>query len=237
MSWSFWFPIGLLILILQACTPRVPQEELFIPAPIQSIPEYTVREKPVAEYGLIIIDPGHGGEDYGAHSITKPLYHEKNLNFSLARMLQNILDGQGYRTTLTRKGDQFVALDKRADFANQAGASLFVSVHFNSAPSTEASGIEVYYYRSETDPARSKASLNCAKAILDEVIKISNAKSRGTKHGDFAVIRKTEMPAVLVEAGFLTNASEMENIKDPVYLKKLALGISLGIKRYLESKS
>ncbi len=235
MSWRQWLPIGMLIFLLQACTPQVSQEDGVTPS-LKPSPEYAAKDRSAEKYGLIVIDPGHGGEDYGAHSVTKPYYHEKNLNLSLARMLKNILDSQGFRTCLTRKGDHFVSLDKRAEYANHAAASLFVSVHFNSAPSAEASGIEVYYYRSETHQVRSKSSLQCAQAILDEVIKVSQAKSRGTKHGDFAVIRKTHMPAVLVEAGFLTNVPEMENIKDPTYLKKLAWGISQGIKRYLEMK-
>jgi N-acetylmuramoyl-L-alanine amidase len=73
-----------------------------------------------------------------------------------------------------------------------------------------------------------------AQTVLDHVIESTAAKSRGVKHGNFLVIRETEMPAILVEGGFLTNTSEMDRIKDPSYLKKLALGIAKGIQTYLQ---
>jgi|694.fasta_scaffold04059_15 N-acetylmuramoyl-L-alanine amidase len=183
---------------------------------------------------LIVIDPGHGGDDFGAHSNTHPRYQEKYLNLSTAKLLNTYLTQKGYRTVMTRQDDTFIALDKRAEFANQKKPAVFVSVHYNSAPSKQAEGVEVYYYRSEENKKRSKDSRLLAQAVLDEVIDNTNAKSRGTKHGDFAVIRETDMAAILVEGGFLTNEKEMQRIRDPMYLKKLAWGIAQGIDNYLK---
>lgn len=182
---------------------------------------------------LVIIDPGHGGEDFGTHSNSQPRYEEKNLNLATANMLASYLTQQGYPVILTRNDNSFIALDKRAAFANERGCTLFVSVHYNSAPSKDADGIEVFYYRSSDNQERTKASRSLANAVLEKVIKNTQAKSRGTKHGDFAVIRLTKMPAILIEGGFLTNDAEMQRIKDPSYLKKIAWGISEGIIAFL----
>lgn len=220
------FSFFLLLIVLQGCASRMEFEEVPL---FETGIDY--QEAPPSKPIFIVIDPGHGGEDYGAHSKTKPQYHEKNLNLVLGRMVKQNLDFRGYTTYMTRQSDIFIPLDKRASNANELHASLFVSVHFNSAPSVEASGIEVYYYK--TLGQRSDKSAELAQDVLNNIIKIAKAKSRGIKHGDFAVIRKTNMPAILVEGGFLTNAKEMESIKDPAYLKKLAWGITQGIDQYL----
>lgn len=182
---------------------------------------------------LIIIDPGHGGEDFGTHSLTSPKYQEKNLNMSTAQLVKENLEKMGYRPILTRSTDEFISLENRAEMANKRQSDLFVSVHYNSAPSRQAEGVEVYYYQSETDPARTKASRTLAEKILNHVIDKTDAKSRGVKHGNFAVIRETKMPAVLIEGGFLTNEDEMDKIKDPNYLKSIAWGIAQGIEEYV----
>ena len=168
---------------------------------------------------LILVDAGHGGEDFGARSTTTPRYQEKNLTLATAKLLEKYLEQLGYAAIMTRSEDVFVPLDKRAKIANQLKPQLFVSVHYNSAPSAEAEGIEVYFYRSKEDPARTTQSRLLAQKILDKTLEHTSAKSRGTKHGNFLVIRETEMPAVLVEGGFLTNSGEMDRIKDPAYLK------------------
>lgn len=185
------------------------------------------------EKGLIVIDPGHGGKDFGTYSRKTPRYQEKHLNLSTAFMLRNFLNQLGYDVVLTRESDHFVALDKRAEFANEQNPRLFISLHYNSAPNKEAEGIEIYYYRSQSDWTRSSSSRKLAQAINKGIIKNAEAKSRGVKHGDLAVIRLTNMPAVLIEGGFLTNENELSKIKTASYLKKIAWGIALGINDYL----
>lgn len=228
------------LLLLCGCSRPVyyPIEQPVAP-PLEYKPpfpkEMLIKERRSSNQNIIItIDPGHGGEDFGTHSNTPPTYHEKNLNLAISKMLKSYLDKQGYTTVMTRMKDDFIGLDERADFANNQKSALFVSLHFNSAPSKEADGIEVYYYRSTDNKERTERSQQLAKAVLDQVLAQTQAKSRGTKHGNFAVIRQTNMPAVLVEGGFLTNDEEMQKIKDPAYLKKLAWGVALGINDYLE---
>lgn len=192
-----------------------------------------LRKLPLRGKGLIIIDPGHGGEDFGTHSKTRPSYQEKNLNLSTAKLLNDYLRRKGYMTLLTRTKDVFIPLNERAIFANRRKPDLFVSVHYNSAPNPKAEGVEVYYYVKGSDKARAEKSKRLAKSVLDQIIYNTKAKSRGVKDGNFAVIRETTMPAILIEGGFLTSNAEMQKIKDPAYLKKLAWGIAQGIDAYM----
>lgn len=201
-----------------------PSESLHVSSSVKKMPPFK---------NAILIDAGHGGEDFGANSVGNPKYQEKALNLSTAEMLRRYLRQLGYPVAMTREKDVFLSLEKRATIANSNQSKIFVSVHFNSAPSKEAEGIEVYYYRKEEDAKRTKESKTLAESILNNVIKSTKAKSRGVKHGNFAVIRETTMPAVLVECGFLTSPKEMQKIKDANYLKTLAWGIAQGIEEYL----
>lgn len=193
-------------------------------------PWLSAKDKP-----LVIIDPGHGGEDLGAKSRTKPVYSEKNFNLVTARMLQRHLRQMGYEAVLTREKDVFITLDKRAEMACHPESEIFVSVHFNAATSQLAEGIEVFYFENEEEKLRTRSSKALAEAVLKEVVSSTRAKSRGVKHGNYHVIRETEVPAILIEGGFLTNATELSKIKSPDYLKKLAWGVAQGIANYAEA--
>lgn len=210
--------------------------------PPKIIPKKEVKEevatvKPIPKLKkLIVIDAGHGGKDFGAKSLCAPVFHEKNLTLTTANLVTKYLQNLGYRTIMTRTDDTFIELSDRASFANVRKPKAFVSVHYNSAPARQAHGIEVYYYDSEKNKLRSMKSKAFAKNVLDEVIDSTGVKSRGVKHGNFAVIRETDMPAVLVECGFMTNHDEMKKIRKPDYLKKLAWGIAHGVDNYLNGK-
>lgn len=182
---------------------------------------------------LVMLDAGHGGEDFGTHSLGNPRYQEKYLNMSTTMMVKSFLNQFGFEVMMTRTDDTFISLERRSLFANEQKPKIFVSIHFNSAPSKEAEGIEVFYYRDEEKKMRMSKSKALAQSILDKTIQQTLAKSRGVKQGNYAVIRETTMPAILIEGGFLTSTSEMEKIKNASYLKSLALGIAQGIQDYL----
>lgn len=230
MSNKILFILFFLVGCSKSSLPIQEEEPVVVETPTPIIP-------PKRPAPLIMIDPGHGGEDQGTHSLFKPTYQEKSLTLATAVLLKDYLKKLGYQVKMTRTEDIFIALSDRAKMANEANAVCFVSVHYNSAPSTDAHGIEIFYYESETNTGRTTASKNLAKKVLDEIIPLSQAKSRGVKAGNFAVIRETKMPAILVEGGFLTNQKELEKIKDPQYLKALAWGIARGVDGYLKSKS
>ena len=219
-----------LALIAPGCSRKVTIEEAPPPIPQRTITPL----KPFFRKGLIVIDAGHGGQDMGTQSLAEPKTQEKHLTLTTTLMLNQYLKKLGYQTLLTRAEDFFVPLDLRSAFANSNKASLFVSVHYNSAPSTQAEGVEVYFYQSDKDKTRSDKSKQLAEKVLNRVIANTHAKSRGVKHGNFAVIRETKMPAILVEGGFVTNDRELRNLRNPEYLKKIAESIAQGINDYLK---
>ncbi len=189
---------------------------------------------PVARGPVVVIDAGHGGKDLGANS-KFPHYEEKALALDTAFIVEHYLQKLGYRTVLTRTDDVFIPLKKRSSIANDLNADIFVSVHYNSAPSKQANGIEVFYYNSEKNRPRARKSKELADRVLDRVIGRTNAKSRGVKHGNLSVVRETNMPAVLVEGGFLTNEGERSMILTHSYMEQLAFGIASGVNDYFQS--
>lgn len=248
MKFSFYFHTLIICCLLSGCGHRsaIPIIEETSVIPVQTPLSTTSQEIAMADVSLrkrpekkilIMLDAGHGGEDYGTHSLGTVKYHEKYLNLSTTMMVKNFLQQFGFEVILTRTDDTFIPLDKRSLFANEQKPRLFVSIHFNSAPSTDAEGIEVFYHKSEDDKSRMNKSKALAQAILDRTIQNTKAKSRGVKSGNFLVIRETKMPATLIEGGFLTNTGEMEKIKTASYLKSLALGIAQGIQDYISKDS
>jgi len=183
------------------------------------------KEKPV-----IVLDPGHGGKDQGAKVRT---IEEKILTLRTAYLTKRHLEDLGFRVVLTRAKDIYLPLGTRVNLANRRPTSLFVSIHYNSAASPAAKGIEIYYYGKAAQKRR-ESSKQLANAVLNQMIRQTDAKSRGVKQGNFQVIRETTMPGILVEAGFITNAEERAQIGTQTYLDKLAKGIALGVERYTQ---
>lgn len=182
----------------------------------------------------IVIDAGHGGKDAGAQSKTGPKEEEKALTLTTALILESMLQRMGYQTILTRGDDNFVPLDLRAAFANGNRATLFVSVHYNSAPNSKAHGVEVYYYNDKENPTRAELSKHFGQSVLNCIVANTQCKSRGVKHGNLAVVRETKMPAILVEGGFVSNEGEMSKLRDLNYLTLLAQSIAQGIQQYMD---
>lgn len=180
---------------------------------------------------LIILDAGHGGTDEGTKLNA---LKEKRLTLLTVMLTKKHLEALGYRVMLTRGRDIFLSLSKRVAMANKTKATLFVSVHYNSAPSADAHGIEIFYFDSK-DVWRSRASKRLAHCLLHRMIEQTDAASRGVKPNNFHVIRETDMPSVLVEAGFITNAKERQKLKDRSYLDRIAMGIAQGIDKYLKT--
>jgi len=149
---------------------------------------------------------------------------------------QKHLESLGYRVVMTRARDVFVPLSARVILANRRSSSIFISIHYNSALSPSAKGIEVYYYNKGTQ-VRKTSSQQLAGSVLSHMVRETKAGSRGTKEGNFHVIRETLMPAVLIEAGFITNGEERALIGTQSYLDKLAKGIARGVDKYVNSQT
>lgn len=184
-----------------------------------------------AKKQLIILDAGHGGTDEGARVQT---FQEKKITLTTTLMTKKNLEDLGYRVLLTRSRDIYLSLARRVSIANQTQNALFVSIHYNASQSKVAKGIEVFYPESK-EVWRTHASKRLAYCILYQVIDTTEAISRGVKEGNFHVIRETQMPAVLIEGGFVTNAEERALLKDREYLARIAKGIAKGIDKYIRS--
>lgn len=171
---------------------------------------------------VVVIDAGHGGHDRGG--MPGQILEEKVYALDVAKRLDSALRRAGYRTVMTRRGDYFVELDQRSSMANRyAGNAIFVSIHFNGASNYDAHGIETYY-------ASGSASRRLAYSIHYRVIRSTGEIDRRVRSRNFSVLRKTRMPAVLCELGFLTNRSEVRKIMSSSYRQRLADAITAGIR-------
>ena len=180
----------------------------------------------------IVLDAGHDGTTLGAvypNSSGTQIY-EKDLNLSMVKKLEAILLSQGYNVVLTRDGETAGDLYERSELANSVGADLFVSIHCNSAPTVPTfQGLYTYHHPSST---RSK---NFALAVQAAACAASGAVDRGISSADFVVLRETDMAAVLVETGFMTNVEELDRLCDESYQQALMEGVAQGIADYLAS--
>ena len=185
---------------------------------------------------IIILDAGHGGKDTGTTS-KRDKYEEKSLTLETVLLVSEQLKKLGYKTILTRHEDIFVPLETRAHIANSVDADLFVSIHYNFSSSKEVEGIEVYYYKDTKKPTPNRIvrSKELGLEVLRKAIVQTGARSRGVKQANFAVVRETKMPAILIEAGFLSNPKEREKLQDRKYLQGLAKGIAQGVDQYLST--
>jgi N-acetylmuramoyl-L-alanine amidase len=173
----------------------------------------------VLHAAMVVIDPGHGGFDRGG--IPRQRVPEKNIALDVGIRLKLKLQNAGYRVIMTRDTDVFVPLPSRVAIANSYRNAIFICIHFNSASRVGANGIETYYYR------RDSAML--ASNIHKNVIAGAPSENRGIRRRGYYVLRKTAIPGVLVECGFLTNPTEARLAQTIAYRDKLAEEIARGI--------
>ena len=174
----------------------------------------------------ICIDPGHSGPmEPGACAAG---YTEAALNLAIAYRLGSELAGKGYDVIYTRSGDILDdGLAFRADIANQVTADLFISIHCNAAESTAAHGVEVFSYPGSLSGHR------LAECLQLELAALAYTANRGVKEADFAVLRLTNMPAVLVECGFLTSDYDRAIFTSTDGQQLIGKAIVSGIETYL----
>jgi len=180
---------------------------------------------------VIVIDPGHGGPDPGAVNNELGL-REKDIALKIAKQTAEYLKGLGYDVILTRDSDRHVSLRERCDIANYHNADIFVSIHLNGADNPNAHGFEVYHYPDSTEGKR------LAEAIAKQMQQLSNLYGgydwRGVKTAEFYVLKHTKMPAVLVEAGFITSDMDARWLIEDHNYTYPALFIAQGIDDYLK---
>jgi N-acetylmuramoyl-L-alanine amidase len=167
----------------------------------------------------VVIDAGHGGFDRGG--IPGQVVAEKTMALDVAQRVARKLSAAGYHIIMTRDGDYFVTLGGRVAIANVHPGAIFVCIHFNSATRSAANGIETYYYRGD--------SARLAANIHRQVVGVTATDNRGIRRRGYFVLRRTSIPSVLVECGFLTNPNEARLALQSSYRDRLADAIAAGV--------
>lgn len=182
---------------------------------------------------LIVIDAGHGGTDPGAvgHDGTR----EATLALRVARELAIELTRCGHRAVLTRTDDTLVALGERADIANAEKADAFVSIHMNASNNTTARGAWVIHAQGSTR-GRALATAIFRAMVPEGPEKVHPDASPFTGERRLAVLRKTNMPAALVECGFISSPAELAAMKAPTWPTETAVKIAQGIRAWIDSE-
>jgi N-acetylmuramoyl-L-alanine amidase len=223
---------------------------------------------------VIAIDPGHGGNDPGAHGIQGT--EEKIITFAIAKKLEALINAQsGMRAVMVRSGDYYVGLRERMQIARAAKADLFISIHADAFQDTEIKGASVYtlstngasseaarwladsanasdmvgvsLHDKEDDLASTlfdltqkgtrEASVNAANHVLKSFINISQLHKDTVQKAGFMVLKSPDIPSILVETAFISNASEEQNLLSKQYQSKVANAIFSGVRNYFKQSS
>ncbi len=181
----------------------------------------------------IVLDPGHGGSDPGA--VSPKGTKEKDVNLKIGLKARDALESLKYDVIMTRSDDTFVNLYERANIANRNDADIFLSIHHNSTLNNGVKGLEILYCPRDLGTNKLDDQYPLAEAISKGILKTTNGSDRGIiQRPNLVVIRETNMPAVLVEVGYLSNESDEANIISDAYQNKVVEGMVLGILNYFE---
>ncbi|WP_243122164.1 N-acetylmuramoyl-L-alanine amidase CwlD [Clostridium thermarum] len=193
---------------------------------------------------LILIDPGHGGVDGGA--VGKDGTLEKDLNLIIGKTLKGELLKEGYKIVMSREDDRSLCteggtirkkkledLDNRQKLIRKSNCDMFLSVHLNSFPQQQYYGAQIWY-------AANKKSENFGilmQNTLREDLDVNNKRKAKNAKDDFIILRNCpDIPAIIIECGFLSNPAEAKKLKDPDYQKKIAQSIVRAVNVYFEKE-
>ena len=194
----------------------------------------------------VVIDAGHGGEDGGAVSASGIV--EKEINLSIANLLCDLLKEKGVNVVMTRTTDTLL-YDKSVDYqgkkkkldllarreiAESIGDCVFVSIHINSFPQEQYRGLQVWYSQNDE---RSQSLAEEIRKTVREILQPENDRACKPATSSIYLLHWLQMPAVLVECGFLSNREEAELLANEEYQKTLAASIAESILRFLEAQA
>jgi len=173
--------------------------------------------------GKVVIDAGHGGSEPGAQ---RENIFEKDITLAVAKKVKNYLNQAGINVVMTRSDDSTVSLKQRTVITNDENPEAFVSIHVNSCNAPTAAGLETHWYTPQ--------SKKLAQVVQKSLISSINSPDRGIMNSMFYVIHHTEVPAVLVEIGFISNDSERNQLLTPERQESTARAIAEGIIEFLK---
>jgi len=187
---------------------------------------------------IIVIDPGHGGAQAGARwREGNTVIEEKTIALAIGLHVAELLARDGAKVILTRAEDKAIGLYERTTLANGANAHFFISIHCDSNPRpNSASGTTIYYHKDDAD------SRALGQALLNEIVKVSGLPSRGVRSDSvlyqtgLAVLRTSQMPAVLIEVGYLNHSFDRAKLVNADFQKRVAEAIVRGLKAHVEGR-
>ena len=236
--------LGAMFLIMSVGSPAAASKKLILPK----------------HKGIIVLDPGHGGNDTGTQSADG--IDEKAVTLNMAHMIAKQLKDD-YNVVLTRTDDYWLDIPSRTAVANHMKSGLFISLHAGGSFLHSAGGNSVFYYESpydgsltvqkpdldplaDTDSPSSwnhlqekylSNSRKLAEIIQSQILKITQDPDSNIQGAALVVLKGADMPAILIELGYLTNPNESKALVDPDFLALMADAISKGIKAFLSKKS
>lgn len=216
--------VGDKVYVSELLVPKI-RSRLIAPEPVRLPGTRPYQPNRAYGSGVVVIDPGHGGDDPGAQSVLG--YWEKDVNLKIAHRLASCLRDGGVEVIMTRENDMYPTLEERAALANRVKADLFVSIHCDSNGDRLHQGFTVYRARSASWGSKKVGRL------LETHLSNAGIPSKGLRGADYRVLVQTECPAVLVECGFMSNYDEAALLMDPWYQNKLARTLADGILEYL----
>ena len=205
-------------------TPPLPPIQGQLPDPRNPQP-VTQPTRPIPRGKVVVlIDPGHGGKDPGAIGIGG--VREKDIILPISQRIAQVLQQNGVQVVMTRNSDYFVSLPGRVQMAERVGADVFVSIHANAIGGgrTDVNGLETYYYDN---------GLGLARAVHNSILQSVNVRDRRVRRARFYVLRRSSMPSILVETGYLTGREDVSKLQNPAYRNQMADAIARGILQYL----
>lgn len=170
----------------------------------------------------IVLDPGHGGSDQGASSSTPSKSLEKNYTLKTAKELKKLLNKEGAHVKMTCSNDKYVSLDDR----NIKG-DAFISIHNDALDSSNANGVTVYWFKDKQE--------TLAQTLNSAIQKKALLTNRGSRQQNYQVLRQTDIPAVLLELGYISNPTDESMINDQLHRQVVEQAIVDGLKQYFSS--
>lgn len=197
----------------------------------EPVAETEEKETPQRTMPVVYIDAGHGGNDGGCF---EGKIIEKNINLSIAVLVQDKLQELGYTVVMSRSTDTYVAKEDRVKIANNISADIYISIHQNFSDVKSVNGMEVWYDGTDTQ----RDSKRLALLVSQQVARSTGAVEREVRgDADFHVTGRTQMPSCLIETGFLSNKEERAKLTSQEYQEKIASGIVQGIEYYFHPKT
>ena len=243
---TVWLDHTILMQSNKAMIAKIDLNATILPIIAPTIP---AKPKPIE---IVVLDPGHGGKDPGNEVGTN---QEKEYTLLIAKELRKKLSMNGIRVFLTRTNDTFIGLDDRPSFAKKQQADLFISLHLNGTMNNQAGarGVEVFCLPPAGIQPTSSLTRGTGKStglplypgnkfdtrnlllayyIQKSVVSTLKVEDRGIRRERFAVLRSAQMPAVLIECGFMSDPTEFQKLKNDGYRQEMVQAILDGILEY-----